>query len=195
MQTNSTYRSWPDALRGSTGAQEEARISNVADGAARQPQIVVAVSLDPRVPQHFLCETLAQSLRDETGKSVLLVKLTPGADALTFEAILGSNANARVSQPQNNGTISQIALQVSARAEARASAATLLDYLGSQFDCVIVQGDLLETPHQSLLEFAGLADAIYLFLVTTTSAVLNFSRPICGRNCRATPWTFMWYSA
>ncbi len=125
---------------------------------------MVAISLDPRVPHDFLCETLAQSLRDETGQSVLLVKLTPGADALTFEAILGTNANARVSLPQNNGTISQITLQVSTRAEARASAAPLLDYLGSQFDCVIVQGDLLETPHPSLLEFAGLADSVYLFL-------------------------------
>ena len=164
MQTNLTHRPWPDALHGYTGAHEEACISKVGDGAARPQQIVVAISLDPRVPQHFLCETLAQSLRDETGQSVLLVKLTPGADALTFEAILGTNGSPRVSLPQNNGIISQLTLQVSARAEARASASTLLDYLGSQFDCVIVQGDILETPHPSLLEFAGLADSIYLFL-------------------------------
>ncbi len=132
-------------------------------GAGRTHRIVVAVALAPNLPQHCLGETLAQSLRDETGETVLLVKLASvsGSEALSFESILGAGAGARVSLPQNNGSISQITLQVRDSADA---VTPLLHYLGSQFDCVIVQGDFLETPRRELLEFAALADSVYLFL-------------------------------
>ncbi len=179
VQTNSAHRSWPNTLRNISGAQAVARVFEVdcgargggqAGGAVGRPRIVVAIALAPSLPQNFLSENLAQSLRDETGESVLLVKLVPAAGAgdlagaLSFESILGAGASARVSLPQNNGTISQINLKITAGADGGEPVTPLLRYLGSQFDCVLVQGDFLATPHRTLLEFAGLADSIYLFL-------------------------------
>lgn len=172
MQTNLNHRPWPDALPGNGEAQEVGRASAAKAGALpgdrklSKNRIIVAVALSPDLPHAFLCETLAQTLRDETRESVLLVQLATAtdsaakADALSVESILSSS----VSLPQNNGTISKITLQVSDGAGVVESVNSLLRCLSGQYDCVIVQGDLSGTPRWTLLEFASLADSIYLFL-------------------------------
>ena len=137
---------------------------------AGRHRIVMNVALSPSLPQDFLSHKLAQSLRDETGESVLLVKLASAtgegaaAGALSFESILGADANARMALPENNGAISRITLKIGAGADGGAPVTPLLRYLDSQFDCVIVQADFMETPRWALLEFASLADSIYLFV-------------------------------
>ncbi len=179
VQTNSTHRPGSDTLRSISGAGEDAHFSEVDCGARTRIQdfggtgrhrIVLAIALAPSLPQDFLSERLAQSLRDETGESVLLVKLVPatgpecGAGALSIESILSTHAEARVSLPQNNGTISRIVLKINVGPDGGEPVTPLLSYLSSQFDCILVQGDFLATPRRSLLESSGLADSIYLFL-------------------------------
>ena len=189
MQKNLNHRPWPDALPGNGEAQEVGRASAVKLGAisGHQHRIVVAVALSPNLPRHFLSETLAQSLRDETGESVLLVQLAPvagnvaRADDLSVESIL----SARVSLPRNNGTISKITLQVGDGAVVVESVHSLLRCLGSQYDCVILQGDLPGTPRWTLLEFASLADSIYLFLPAGTEGCRRYDSFVDDLRARA----------
>ena len=178
MQKNLDHRSWPDSLAGNGGANE-GRVSHLKlprrprykeFSASASSRLVAAITLSPNLPNHYLAETLAQTLRNETGETVLLVKLISAADvsnktgALSVKSILGNESGAQMALPQNNGTIAKITLQVNDRADALEPTTALLRHLSSHYDCVIVQGDLSATPLWALLEFSSLADSIYLFL-------------------------------
>ena len=131
-------------------------------------RVVALVTFGDNLPKQFLGEKIAQTVRDETGESVLLVQLTPAsgptasAGAWGPSALLAGAADAQAALPRNNGSISSLTLRVSDGAGDAGEVAELLRLLGGHYACVVVRGDFMETPRWRLLDFASLADSVYL---------------------------------
>lgn len=152
---------WPQA------AKPLARLASSA--APRADRVVTLLSLAERIPDRFIAETLAQSVRAESGGSVLLIHLDkPGVNtslndwAKLHPTVNGDFALTRHVE-QTEGGISILRVQVGDEPEQAQWLPSLLRHCGQHFHYLILRVSL-DVPMPLLLSAFAQSDRAFLLL-------------------------------
>ncbi len=173
---------WPQAPRGFARSQPAS--------VPRPDQVVTVLALAERLPDRFISESLAQSVRAETGGSVLLIHLDrPGVNTSLKEwaklhpTVNGDFALTRHVE-QTEGGISILRVQVSDEPDQAQWIPSLLRHCAQHFHFLILRVSL-DVPMPLL--FSALAQSDRAFLLLRPAAEDFYQRDLLLREVRLHP--------